>query len=74
MDKIPVVPRGRKVKRTSVSLPPDLWEELAAAAKHLSEKAKEEGTETFDRDAVIDHACRWWLQSYWEEVGRKRGK
>lgn len=65
MDKIiPVEPKKRKVVRTSVKLPPELWEVLEDAARVFTQEAKEDGRETFSRDDVIEHACRWWHQEW----------
>ncbi len=71
LDRIPTTPISEKVKRTSFQLPEDLLEELAEAAKILSDRAKRDGRLPFDRDDVIAHACRWWLQAWRADNAKK---
>lgn len=63
-DDVPITPISEEVGRSSVTLPKAVWEDMAEAARKLSDRARKEGRKTFSRDELIAHACRWWLKAH----------
>lgn len=71
-EEVPTIPVSEKVSRTSVSLPDEMWEDMAETARALSDRAKREGRRPFTRDDLIAHAWRWWRKALGAELQKPR--